>query len=266
MSDASNGLRCRTVTRRCAASSGLRVSTPGRASIRMRMAERPRGQHVLEQSPTAHRPHVARRRRRRPRGCPSPRIPGRPPGREQLLPGIHGVTCQRQAEPTASAWIQRRSSSSEDVHGPGRCRCVRSTTSAGDPSRRHPSRPRTASARAQNEIPSPYARHRPRCQRTLVSRPSMYFSNSHPIRVLPTPASPSTSTSAGTRRSSTPWKSSLSIRISPVAAGERSLETIHPLDAADRRDHRLGAEQSGRIATCPLSSCSPTSAIRDRCR
>ncbi len=73
---------------------------------------------------------------------------------------------------------------------------------------------RTRSASAQYVTPSPYERHRPRCQYVSCGSPSMYLKNSQASRLFPMPAIPVTETRCALPSSAQPWKRSLISRSS----------------------------------------------------
>ena len=86
----------------------------------------------------------------------------------------------------------------------------------------------------------------------------MYFSNSHPSRLLPTPAGPDTSTNRGCRRSTDAWNSSRIIRIStprPISGASSPSTRCAPPIA----DTTCVARHTRSGSTLPLSWCSPAS-------
>ena len=93
----------------------------------------------------------------------------------------------------------------------------------------------------------------------------MYFSNSHPSRLLPTPAGPDTRTNRGCRRSTEAWNSSRIMRIStprPISGASSPSTRCAPPIAETTRV----ARHSRSGSTLPLSWCSPSSSNADRAR
>ena len=89
--------------------------------------------------------------------------------------------------------------------------------------------------------------------------PSRYFSNSHAIRDLPMPGTPTIESRCARPSSAVAWKSSFTSRSSrsrPRNGGSRPAERPSPFRAATTRS----ARQSGTGSAFPLSSCSPASA------
>ena len=176
---------------------GGRSSSPGAAEQHHEHAERRGAEQVVDELAAAPRRRAARRRRTRRRG----RRP--PPTRSRNA--VHAANRssrakvarrrRRRAAPRAGAAATpaprrrrerparpARSASSRRVGRTAVAGRVAGLDAGG------PSRPRTASASAQNATPSPYDRHRPVCQRDHgLAAPSMYFSNSQASRDLPTP-------------------------------------------------------------------------------
>ena len=130
------------------------------------------------------------------------------------------------------------------------------------PLRRRPRGARTACA-----APPRGPRTRPRRHRrgsghgataSVAASPSTYFSNSQASRDLPTPASPSRTTSRGRRDSSVPWNSSLTSRRSPLrpvnGASNPSTRAPPPTGATT-----IPAAHSRTGSDLPFSACSPVS-------
>ena len=86
----------------------------------------------------------------------------------------------------------------------------------------------------------------------------MYFSNSHPSRLLPTPAGPDTRTNRGCRRSTDAWNSSRIMRIStprPISGASSPSTRCAPPIA----ETTCVARHTRSGSTLPLSWCSPAS-------
>ena len=133
-------------------------------------------------------------------------------------------------------------------------------------SRSSPSRPGPPRPAPRRRRPRRRTRQRPRCQRTSRCRPSTYFSNSQPSRDLPDAGLASTTTSEAGCAPRARVEQLLDQAQLAVAAGERRLEPVDPLDAADRRRRPTAAANSRTGSALPLSSCSPASVVGDRCR
>ena len=117
----------------------------------------------------------------------------------RTVPRGRGSPRARRAVSTPSRRARRAATYSRSASATKRTRPSASfpaATAVGSSSAM-PRRWRTISASAQNATPSPYERQRPRCQSTVSTRPSAYFSNSQPRRDLPTPAGPETTTRRG---------------------------------------------------------------------
>ena len=125
-----------------------------------------------------------------------------------------------------------------------------------------PRRGRSASASAQNATPSPYERQRPRCHRTVAASPSTYFSNSQTSRDLPTPGSPSSTTSRGRSDSCVEWNSSLTSAQLAVATDERRLEAVDALSRRRPRRRRCVPATTAPARPCPSAGARPRRCTR----
>ncbi len=119
-------------------------------------------------------------------------------------------------------------------------------------------RDRIISANAQNAAPSPYDRLRPRCHATRPRNPSTYFSNSHPRRLFPTPATPVTTTNRARPSAWVACSASLTARSSasrPAIGACRPSTRCAPPTAATT----VSARNSRTGSALPFSTCSPMS-------